>query len=208
MDTSLTPPTVIPPALDPLANSHAADDYEAQLYEIFMEVFEAMVRPTFARVNLYGMPHRADFETIERFVKADGLAMERANAEPFMAELFRAWRARNPRRGLHFLRYYLQLLFPNRWTVTQLWQDPGQPYPMGGDDGQAAGRFLTSRVRVMLNGVDDPGSLGLLASSFLSVVPARIVLELLVRTDFEATMRIACAAVASETQLFSGTAST
>lgn len=204
-DTKPEAPTVIPPRLDPLANSHAYDAVEADLRDAVIAVFEAMLRPHERTVNAYGMPHRSDFETIERFVKSDGLAMERANAEPYMAELFRGWRARNPRRGTHFLKFYLQLLYPGQWAVTQLWQDPEQPYPAGANEAEAPGKFLTSRIRVSLQ-IDDPEELGKMVGSFRAVLPARFVLELTLRSAFASTLHMASAVSLSAHQRFTGTA--
>ena len=192
-DSLLTPPTVIPPRLDPLAQSHEANDLESQLQSAFIEVFEDMLRDAERRVNSYGAPHRGTFATIERFVKADGLAMERKTSkEAFMAELFRAWRALNPRRGTAFLRHYLQLLWPDQWTLGQLWQDPALPYPVGASPVESPGRFLTSRVRLQfLDEVEFPSEeISRLSGSFRAVLPARIVLEIELASSAETSMRV------------------
>lgn len=205
-DTTITAPTRIPPALDPLSASHAADDVERELQEAIIEVFEAMVRPVERRINGYGAPHRAGFDTIERFTKADGLAMERgARPEQYLAQLFRAWRARNPKRGTAFLRHYLQLLWPGLWSVAQLWQDPAKAYPSDMSEVEQVGWWLTSRIRINLE-IEDPEELARLAGSFRAVLAARFVLELTLRRQFTGTLRIACAGAASEYHVFSGTA--
>lgn len=204
-ESLLTPPSVIPPRLDPLAQSHEADALEAQLQSAFIEVFEDMLREAERRVNSYGIPHRGTFATIERFVKADGLAIERkTDKEPFMAELFRAWRAQNPRRGSAFLRYYLQLLWPGQWTLVQLWQDPGQTYPVNAS-GEQPGWFLTSRLRLSLE-LDDQGALNDLLGSFKAVLPARFVLTATLRRSFGSDLRLAAVFVGGERQEFAGTA--
>lgn len=205
-DTTITAPTVIPPGLEPLANSHTADDVEADMQAAFIEVFEALLRPAERRVNTYGAPHRADFGTIERFTKADGLAMDRGtNPEAYLAQLFRAWRAHNPKRGTAFLRHYLQLLWPGLWSVAQLWQDPGKPYPSDMSEVEVPGWWLTSRIRVNLE-IEDPAELARLVGSFRAVLAARFVLELTLRRQFEGGLRMACAGAQGEYQQFSGTA--
>jgi hypothetical protein len=156
------------------------------------------------------MPHRGDFETVERFVKADGLALERQPAlVPYMRELFRGWRARNPKRGLHFLRFYLQLLWPGQWTLVQLWQRPGLQYPFGASETFSEGSFLTSRVRLnlVLVGDNNGTELGRLAGSFRSVLPARIVLEVATAIAAEATVRVALVAEGDEFESWAVTAS-
>lgn len=203
-DTPLTPPSEFPPALQPLVASHEADDYEAELKAAFIEVFEAMIRPAERRVNAYGAPHLGAFATIERAVKAEGLAMERTNREPYMAELYRAWRSHNPKRGTAFLRHYLQLLWPGQWTMAQLWQDPARPYPSGTSETERPGWFLTSRIRVNLD-VADVSDLGRLVGSFRAVLPARCVLDMTVKGGFNGAVRIANAAQWAEVQFFDGT---
>lgn len=207
-DTPLTPPSVVPPSLDPLRASHEADDYEAELKDIFIEVFEAMLRPAERRLNSYGAPHRGAFSVVERAVKAEGLAMERAtSAEAYMAELYRAWRARNPKRGTAFLKHYLQLLWPNQWSIAQLWQDPTKPYPAATSEVEQPGWFLTSRIRVNLD-TADVADYSRLIGSFRAVIPARFVLDMTVRGGFNGGLRIANALQTSEMHFFTGTATT
>jgi hypothetical protein len=168
-----------PPGLGPLLESHEADAVEAEFKAAVIEVFERVLRPAMARINTYGMPHRGDLQVMERFVKAEGLALERqTDAEPFMRELFRAWRARNPRRGLHLLRFYLQLLWPDKWTMQQLWHVGDGQYPYGVIETPVPGAFLTSRVRVFIDtGSDDGQVLSKVVGSLRSVLAARLVLD-------------------------------
>lgn len=197
--------------LGPLLNSHEADDVERDLKAAFIEVFEGVLRRQMARINTYGMPHRGDFATIERFVKADGLALERrVNAQRYMRELFRAWQARNPRRGTHFLRHYLQLLWPGQWTLTQLWQRPDLPYPEGASEVFTPGCFLTSRVRLFLelDGDNDGTELARLSGSFRAVLPARMVLETAVLTEAAAVVRVALVVESTEYETYAVTAAT
>lgn len=204
-------PAQPPSGLGPLANSHEADDFEADVKAAFMQVFEYALRTKLARIERYGMPHRGDFETVERFVKAAGLALERRdNAEPYMRELFRAWVSHNPRRGLHFLRFYLQLLWPRSYTLTQLWHLPGDPYPSGCSEVQTPGSFLTSRVRLFLDitGDVDGSALSKLVGSFRAVLPARMVLEVATTNDFAAGVRVALVAETDESEQFEVAAST
>jgi hypothetical protein len=180
-----------PPGLGPLLRSHEADDVEAEFKSAVIEVFERVLRPALARIETYGMPHRGEFSVMERFVKSEGLALERqVDAEPFMRELYRAWRARNPRRGLHLLRFYLQVLWPDKWTMQQLWHMEGEAYPYGVVESEVPGSFLTSRVRVFIDlGSDDGTVLSKVIGSLRSVTAARLVLEAsiqeLATTDLE-----------------------
>lgn len=202
-DSPLTPPTVIPPALGPLQESFDYNAVEAELKAAAMEVFEAMIRPRMARINTYGIPWRGDFATVERFVKAEGLALERrTDKEAFMRELYRGWRANNPRRGTAFLRYYLQLLWPGEWVLNQLWHTPADTYPQGASSSQGTGRILTSRLQLGLI-LSDPSNVEPVVASLRAVLAARFVLELTVLQRIgTGTIRMAAAMVAGETQAF------
>jgi len=118
MTTSLRP--IDAPDLQPLRNSFEYDQLEADLKDAFMAVFNAYIRPAERQVNLHGMPHLGDTELIERTLKDYGLAIVRRDATR-TAFLLKAARARNPRRGMIFLRQYLQSVWPGMWKVEQLW---------------------------------------------------------------------------------------
>ncbi len=116
--SNLTP--VEPPDLLPLKQSFEYDQLETELKSLFITVFNDKLRPLERRLNLYGIPHRGDIELIERAMKDAGLAIMRRN-EVRAGFLLKAARSRNPRRGLHFLRQYLQSVWPNVWMVEPLW---------------------------------------------------------------------------------------
>ena len=97
----LTP--IAPPSLAPLVGSYEENQLESDLKKIFVTVFERMVRERERSLNLYGMAHLGDEELVGRNLQTDGLAVIRRDAER-MRFLLKAWRARNPRRGMLFLR--------------------------------------------------------------------------------------------------------
>jgi len=203
----LLPPPNIPPALEPITveNSAVADDVESDLQQAVIAVFEATLRPALQQLNVYGAPHRADFDTLERFIKAAGLALDRRpGEEAYMRELFRAWVARNPRRGLAYLKLALSLLYDGIHTVDQLWQDPARPYPGGASPVPGPTKWLTSRVRVTLDAAAGltPAELYRARSIMMSVVPARIVLELSVDLGDQVESQVGIAAASGAEQYF------
>ena len=115
-----------------------------------------------------------------------------------MRYLYRAWRARNPKRGLHFLRTYLQLLWPDGNSCEQLWQPKHLPYPSGlmprsliRDDDPHERFILTSRVSVE---IDEPGEQGAgllrVLPALRSVVAARFILVIAILRSFESSFGI------------------
>jgi hypothetical protein len=108
------------PSLQPLAQSFEYDQLETDLKAIFMAVFESMIRPRERSLNLYGMPQLGDAELVERALKDSGLAIVKRDVTR-SSFLLQAARARNPRRGMIFLKQYLQAVWPNDWKVEPLW---------------------------------------------------------------------------------------
>ncbi len=210
MDPLLTPHETIPHALEPLANSHDADALEAAFKAAFMQVFEELIRDRFNRVNLYGISHRGDQETVERFTKQDGIAIYRANADVFLRELYRGWKGRNQRRGLEFLRFYLQMIFPNKWECNQLWHLTLGTYPNAVSVDESPGAsFLTSRVAVSIDSpsVDETILLQKITPALRSVLAAKFVLLIRSVHAFSAQMVVGTVAMNGQSAVFSGTAS-
>jgi hypothetical protein len=204
------------PALEPLSTTHSevVDDTEAAIQEGFNAVFASALRPAMTRLGAYGMPHRADFVTMERFIKAAGLAMDRrTSGEAYMGELFRAWVARNPKRGLWFLRTYLRLLYPGVASVAQLWCTNAATYPASCTTVESAGAFLTSPVRVSLSaaaGTLTGGDIARIRGVATSVIPARMVLEIwtVIGEEARATLNLGAAGDGVQILTINGYAST
>lgn len=185
--------------LAPLRHSHEADRLETQLKALFMAMFERFIRPGLSAVNTLGAPHLGGIDQLERAVKVDGIALQRSADIGAMRYIHKAYRARNPKRGLHMLRIYLQVLFgEGNWELEQLHQDAAQPYPSALHADGGAGRFLTSRVHVRVVSSGIARSPELMAQAFRSVLPARMVLSVsLITRPFEAQAGLFMAAGAS-----------
>lgn len=148
------------PALQPLIQSFDENEVEVALKDAFIRTLESALRASERTINLYGSPHLGSADLMSRFIKEDGFALIRKNDES-MNYLFRAWRSRNRMRGLHLLRTYLQLLWPNAWGAQLMYQDKRLPYPtalvgeaIAADSNQY---FLTSRVHVSIDDIDEFG---------------------------------------------------
>lgn len=121
------------PRLTPLERSFAENDVEAQLKALFLSLFDAMTASRLFDVNVLGAPHLGSFDLVRRAVNADGLVLLQGDREEAATRyLYRAWKSGDSQgRGLHFLRTYLQMLFPNQCEVRQLWQETASAYPLG-----------------------------------------------------------------------------
>jgi hypothetical protein len=191
--------------LAPLRESHEADTLETELKALFLQQFATYVRPQERETNTAGTPHIGPFVQVERAVKSEGLALVRKSDDGAMRYLFRAWRANNPKRGLGMLRAYLQLLWPNSFTITQMWAQKLTTYPtvLASEDG--GNHYLTSRVNVEISsGSSDGVEVAQLAPSLRSVLPARIVLNISLLQQSQIDVGMTPAAYGGAVEYFEG----
>jgi len=113
--------------MSPLVHSHAANALEAELKDLFISLYEDVLRETADDINVYGAPHLGSFGLVEKNIDGDGLTVLRETTEARIRYLFRAWRHRNPQRGMHFLSTYLACIFGDNADSAQLWQKKSEP---------------------------------------------------------------------------------
>ncbi len=167
--------------MKPLLNSHVADDLERDLRNLFVQMYDEYLADQADEINLYGAPHIGPFSLVEREVAKDGLAVLRTTDIDAIRYLFKAFRFRNPRRGLHFLRLYVRILFGEAHDINLMWQRKDKPYPTALLDnatvtsrGLEAEHFLTSRVHV---DIDSDFLTASLKQVLMTTVAARFVLQ-------------------------------
>ena len=184
----------IPPSLQPLSNSHEFDQLEHDLKQMFMGLFEDYLRAGERDLNVYGAPHLGSFDLVSESVKSDGLSLINNDDEPAMRYLHKAWRGRNPKRGLHFLNAYLSMLFSGH-EVDQLWQRKDAEYPTSllpiyriKDDIQ--NYYLTSRLAVFVRFNGLPEEILKITPAIRSAMPARMVLDVGVLVPSSTTLAI------------------
>jgi len=117
--------------LKPLQHSFTVDDIESDLNRLIIDLFKTYLASNVFDVNVLGAAHLGTFDLVRKSVNADGLVLLQGDREEAATRyLYRAWKSKNnDGRGLHFLRTYLQMLFPNTCEVTQLWHDKTETYP-------------------------------------------------------------------------------
>ncbi|WP_320153058.1 hypothetical protein [uncultured Tolumonas sp.] len=117
------------PSATPLQYSHDASQIEAELKGVFTDLFSLVGADSFD-ANVLGAPHLGSFDLVRKMVNHDGLVLLRGEREEAATRyLYRAWKSGDvQKRGLHFVRTYLQLLFPGESEVKQLWHSKAQPY--------------------------------------------------------------------------------
>lgn len=124
-------PNAEPVQLAPLVPSHEENTVEAELKALFLMLWNQHLATAAFDANVQGMAHLGTFDLVRKSVNQDGLVLiHGAGEESATRYLYRAWKARNNNgRGLHFIRTYLQMLFPNISRVEQLWMPLDGTYP-------------------------------------------------------------------------------
>lgn len=194
-----------------LQNSWTATPLEQELKDLFVQLYDEHLREQADAIHLYATPHLGPLDLVARYVNADGLVLLRDADESRMRYLFNAWRHRNPKRGLHFLRTYLRVLWGGYRVAEQLWQRKDSPYPtalktraeIGAAGESESNYYLTSRVRVDLDTEMVPGDV---LKALASALAARFVLNMRVVKQAENMLAIGGVAGASVLVMASGTA--
>lgn len=179
-------------ALVPLSKSHAATDLEADLRDLFIDVFEQLLKVKQDAINVYGAPHLGGLDLVTRNIEMDGLSFIRNDNYQSLYYLLKSWKHLNPERGLHFLRTYVRAIFGLRSEVSQLWQKKSEPYPnhlrAESEVESETDYFLTSRVRVDLDTEIVPDRI---VRTMRTAAPARLVLDVRIVKSLPLTVGIA-----------------
>jgi len=101
----------------------AENDIEAELRQLTASLFEQHLSASMFDANVLGVAHLGSIDLVRKTVSTDGLILLQGDREEAATRyLYRAWKSADGQgRGLHFLRTYLQMLFPNECTVAQKW---------------------------------------------------------------------------------------
>lgn len=121
-----------PTRLLPLEASHEENQVEHELKALFLQLWDEHLAASAFDANVQGMAHLGSFDLVRRSVNRDGLSLIPGSTteEAATRYLYRAWKSRNHQgRGLHFIRTYLQMLFPGVSKVEQLWMPLEGAYP-------------------------------------------------------------------------------
>jgi hypothetical protein len=168
------------PQLTPLAESFAENEQEDAIRRLMLKIYRDLLAEDEFDISVLGVAHLGSARLVSRSITRDGLTMiGDAGREERTRYLYRAWNSGNKRgRGLHFLRTYLQMQFPNQWIVRQMWHDKAQaasyPEQLREDAGDGE-NFLTSRIRVRIHEFPKEGIEKKVAACMSLVLPARIV---------------------------------
>lgn len=166
----------------PLLSQPQATDLERGLSRAVAVVLQDELGMALEDLRNYGVAWLGRDEVVERFIKQDGLVvLKRPNTGPLlMRVIYQNWLALGSERGLGFLQFVLQMLWPDQWQVVRLWHSVAtvNRYPLDVVEQEDAGKFLTSRIRVYLPDDADRAELAEIAPVLRRLVPAHVVPEI------------------------------
>ncbi len=168
------------PSANPIDASFANGEIEGDLKQLFADLFDQQLARRLFDANVLGAPHLGTFDLVRRAVNEDGLVLLPGSTEEDATRyLYRAWRSRdNDGRGLHFLKTYLQMLFPNLCSIEQMMQSKKSAYPLdlypASEHGGDPDKYLTSRIEITVDWASEMTNFTKLMSVFRAVIPARL----------------------------------
>lgn len=191
--------------LSSLTNGHAVNDLEWAMADIFTEIVQELQIDQLNDIYNYVAPWQGcrTVIVVERFTKFNGLAvLSRDNgglSDKLMSVIYADWESIASERGVSFLQFVLDMLYPTQSVVIPLLHSKAfaNSYPRHVSEIQGQGRFLTSRVRIK---IDAAFNIAELAPTLSRLVPWQVVPEIAVDIDTTEDMGISVA-VASTLQL-------
>nr|WP_315043968.1 hypothetical protein [uncultured Moraxella sp.] len=176
---------------EPIAQSHLYDDLERAMASVFRQMLKDHLINDIDDIYHYATPFLGGKTVVERFSKLNGLAVLRRDdggfSDKVMAIILANWQSLASERGLAFLQFVLDMLYPNQNEIVRLWHDKSRAksYPNYLYESASSKRFLTSRIRIKLNADIDLSELSELAPTLRRLVPAHIVPEVAVYVDID-----------------------
>lgn len=165
----------------PIRYQREANSLETAMSAIFRQAFEETLGNALNDLLNYGAPFLGSPTVVERFTKQDGLVVLRRpdTSAKIMRIIYANWTSLASETGLGFLKFVLQMLWPDQWQVYRLYHSKAAQdlllYPFLLVTESNNNNFLTSRIRVMMDASIDVSELAQLAPVLKRLVPAHIV---------------------------------
>ena len=162
----------------PIDAQFAHDGLETAIASAVKQVFAENLANQMQDLVDYGSPHIGSATVVERFTKQDGLsALRRGDPTGKLLRIIYAnWSSLASERGLGFLEFVLKMMWGGDTQIIRLWQKISnvEQYPLVLSEQQAAGYFLTSRIKISLGESINLNEAIELAPILKRLVPAHI----------------------------------
>lgn len=176
--------------LAPIVHTHKANELERAMAGVFTHVIGDSQLEQLNDIYNYAAPWQGSKTVVERFTKLNGLAVLRRDdglSDTLMSVIYANWESMASARGLAFLQFVLDMLYPSQNQVVQLWHSKARAssYPTYLSENKASSRFLTSRIRIKLSSNIDVAELSELVPTLSRLVPWHVVPEVAVSIESE-----------------------
>ena len=162
----------------PIEAQFAHDGLETAIATAVKQVFAENLATQMQDLVDYGSPHIGSATVVERFTKQDGLAVLRRDdpTGKLLRIIYANWSSLASERGLGFLEFVLKMMWGGGAQIIRLWQKISnvEQYPLVLSEQQAAGYFLTSRIKISLGESINLNEAIELAPILKRLVPAHI----------------------------------
>lgn len=172
--------------LSPILHSHTSNELERAMAGIFTSIVQDLQIEQLNDIYSYGAPWQGSRNVVERFTKLNGLAVLRRDdgglSDKLMSVIYANWTAIASERGVSFLQFVLDMLYPQQNKIVPLWHSKplADSYPRYVAENKGNDRFLTSRVRIKMDSGVDIAELSELAPTITRLVPWHVVPEVAV----------------------------
>lgn len=179
--------------LSSILHSSAANELERAMAGVFVATIQDQMINQLNDIYSYGVPWQGGRTVVERFTKLNGLAVLRRDddglSDKLMSIIYANWEAMASERGLGFLQFVLDMLYPNQNEIKQLWHSKAlaSSYPNHVRENGGEGSFLTSRVRIKIDASVNIAELSELAPTMTRLVPWQVVPEVAVSLSTDDT---------------------
>jgi len=169
-----------------IEHSHKANELERAMAGIFKDLTTEHLHDELTEIFDYGAPWQGSRTVVERFTKLNGLAVLRREdgglSDKLMSIIYANWSALASERGLGFLQFVLDMLYPQQNEIIRLWhpKDSASKYPLYIKEDGGPDDFLTSRIRIRLDRSVDMAEISELTPILTRLVPWQVVPEIAV----------------------------
>lgn len=174
-----------------IEHSHKTGELERAMASLFNRMVLDHLEGDLKDIYDYGAPWQGSRTVVERFTKLDGLAVLRREddglSDRLMSIIYANWSALASERGLAFLQFVLDMLYPHQNEIVRLWHSKryANLYPNYLREVKANDGFLTSRIRIKLDSQVNISELSELAPILTRLVPWQIVPEIAIGFETE-----------------------
>lgn len=177
----------------PIFNGHASNELERAMAGVFAAIIQDTQIDALNDIYNYGVPWQGGRSVVERFTKLNGLAVLRRDdaglSDKLMSIIYANWAAMASERGIGFLQFVLDMLYPNQNRVIRLWHSKAKAhkYPIYISERGGTDQFLTSRIRIRMDDSVNLKELSELAPTISRLVPWQIVPEIAIGANLPDT---------------------